>query len=44
MVKRTNEQLTIGQRVRVIDGALPQYGQVGIVLSVATAASWYCPP
>lgn len=35
------EQIGIGQRVRVIDGGLPNYGQIGTVVAVSIEHNWY---
>lgn len=35
------QQLAVGQRVRVIDGEVPQFGQFGLVVAAGTSASWY---
>ncbi len=35
------EQIEIGQRVRVIDGALIHYRQVGTVVDAGSANDWY---
>ena len=40
MIDRVN-QLAIGQRVKVIDGGLREYGQLGVVVDTSTGDSWY---
>lgn len=35
------ELIAIGQRVRVIDGSLVYYRQVGTVVAAGTANDWY---
>jgi|GEM_PF-4784651 len=37
----TMEQITIGQRVRVIDGSLVNYQQIGTVVAAGMASDWY---
>lgn len=40
-MKEIPEQLAIGQRVRVIDGATVHYWQVGTVVAAGMANDWY---